>query len=396
MTKFLIVTSLFVAVAAGARGFIFHAQAATSFKVNLAFGTTANSDVTALQQFLTTQSFYFGPVTGNFFSLTLQGVKNFQAANNITPVSGYFGPLTRAKANAILATASSSPFASNHLSWGVYTGNSSGAFSSFANLVGKSPDIQAIFLSMGLDSFPTNYTQSVGETGKTLLIFWEPDNGASYVNQPDFNYDAILSGKYDANMKQFAAAAKAYGYPVILVPMAEMNGNWSPWGGTVNGNTPAKFSQAWIHVHDFFTADTNVKFGWAVNNQSVPNTSANAISAYWPGAQYVDYVGVDGFNGNGDPWQSFSQIFPLDLMKQLATYGKPVYIFSMGSSENPADASGKANWITQGLGPNGVIASFPGLAGWIWFNKDNGNFDSNWLVNSDSDSLSAFKAAIPN
>jgi Glycosyl hydrolase family 26/Putative peptidoglycan binding domain len=281
------------------------------------------------------------------------------------------------------------------LSWGAYSGDSPSSLASLQSLVGASPNIQAIFLSLGVDSFPTGYTQSVGAAGKTLLIFWEPDNGSDDVSQSAFSYSSILSGTYDANMTQFAAAAKAYGYPVILVPMDEMNGNWEPWGGTVNGNTPAQFTQVWIHIHNLFAGVSNVKFGWDPNNDSVPDTSANAISAYWPGAQYVDYVGVDGFNGNGDPWQSFSQIFPSSLMTQLAAYGKPVYIFSMGSTEESSNPLAKAQWITQGLGPNGIISTFPDIAGWIWFNENGGDSTSNWLINSDAASLAAFQAAIP-
>lgn len=166
-------------------------------------------------------------------------------------------------------------------------------------------------------------------------------------------------------------------------------------GGTVNGNTPSQFTQVWIHIHNLFTNAPNVKFGWDPNNDSVPDTSANAISAYWPGSQYVDYVGVDGFNGNGDPWESFSQMFPSSLMSQLASYGKPVYIFSVGSTENPSSPTAKATWIAQGLGPNGAISTFPNIAGWVWFDENGGSSDSNWLVNSDPASLAAFQAAIP-
>jgi hypothetical protein len=74
-----------------------------AFQNNLYYGITGSTDVTALQEFLTGQGVYRGPVSGNFFSLTLAGVKKFQAAEGVTPVSGYFGPITRGVANTILA-----------------------------------------------------------------------------------------------------------------------------------------------------------------------------------------------------------------------------------------------------------------------------------------------------
>lgn len=73
---------------------------AATFNSNLYYGLSGN-DVRALQEFLTVQGDYAGPITGNFYSLTLQGVKNFQTRNRIEPVSGYFGVLSRGVANTI-------------------------------------------------------------------------------------------------------------------------------------------------------------------------------------------------------------------------------------------------------------------------------------------------------
>ena len=81
------------------------AVSAQPFDRDLYFGMRGNDEVSKLQEFLADQDFYAGPITGNFFSLTLSAVKKFQAAHGIAPVSGYFGPKTRAKANAALASA---------------------------------------------------------------------------------------------------------------------------------------------------------------------------------------------------------------------------------------------------------------------------------------------------
>src|SRR5579872_2557582 len=76
---------------------------ASAFNQNLYYGLTSSTDVMALQEFLTNQGYYTGPVSGNFFSLTLAGVKKFQGANNL-PTSGYFGILSRGVANNLLAS----------------------------------------------------------------------------------------------------------------------------------------------------------------------------------------------------------------------------------------------------------------------------------------------------
>jgi len=72
-----------------------------SFDYDLQYGSNGPK-VTELQEFLTAQGNYTGPITGNFYSLTRQGVISFQLAHNISPPAGYFGPLTRAKVNEIL------------------------------------------------------------------------------------------------------------------------------------------------------------------------------------------------------------------------------------------------------------------------------------------------------
>ncbi|MCR4328620.1 MAG: peptidoglycan-binding protein [Patescibacteria group bacterium] len=57
------------------------------------------SDVTALQNRLTKEGYYTGPVTGFYGSLTKAAVKEYQTAHGITPL-GNVGPSTRASLNS--------------------------------------------------------------------------------------------------------------------------------------------------------------------------------------------------------------------------------------------------------------------------------------------------------
>lgn len=74
---------------------------AATFETNLKYGAKGD-EVTQIQEFLTDVGVYKGPITGNFYSLTLAGVKKFQALKGIVPVSGYWGSITRGVANNIL------------------------------------------------------------------------------------------------------------------------------------------------------------------------------------------------------------------------------------------------------------------------------------------------------
>lgn len=276
------------------------------------------------------------------------------------------------------------PTSSGKLLWGAYNGWGAAAISDFEKLVGRSANIQAVFVGWGNNGEFPDYASTLKSQGKTLLIFWEPSNGdTGNVNQPDYNYDSITSGKWDSYLTSFAADAKAYGGPVILVPFEEMNGDWYPWSGTKNNNSQAKEIAAFKYLRKYFPAGGNVKIAWAPNSTSWPNTTANNIAGYYPGSENVDIVALDGFNFN-NPWETFSQVFDKALAV-VKPYGKPLYIVSMASCQG----SNKPAWITDALT---VQMPKNGITGFVWFNT---NKECDWRVNSDAATLAAFKAALP-
>ncbi len=72
---------------------------AFNFNVNLHFGI-CSSDVIQLQDRLTQEGLYSGPITGCFGRLTLAAVKAYQKKYGIS-ATGFVGPLTRAQLNKI-------------------------------------------------------------------------------------------------------------------------------------------------------------------------------------------------------------------------------------------------------------------------------------------------------
>lgn len=88
-----------------ARGHVLGASA-FNFNNGLALGSRSD-EVTELQNRLTAEGVYTGPITGYFGSLTAQGVKNFQKKYGISQV-GMVGPQTRAKLNSGVAVGTGS------------------------------------------------------------------------------------------------------------------------------------------------------------------------------------------------------------------------------------------------------------------------------------------------
>ena len=54
----------------------------------------------------------------------------------------------------------------------------------------------------------------------------------------------------------------------------------------------------------------NVQFAFGVYNGSVPATADNGLSSYYPAGNFVDLVGVDGFNFGEQTW---AQVFSAAL-----------------------------------------------------------------------------------
>ncbi len=280
------------------------------------------------------------------------------------------------------------PNTTSKVKWGVFTGSNITHIKDFENRVSENPDYLAYFVHWGNDNgrLPSFLKQVAYEKGRTLVLFSEAsDYVIGGTNQPDYSYSEILAGRWDNYFTDFASQLEAYKGPVILIPFSELNGNWTPWSGTKNGNTPEQAVSAWRYMHGFFDEVPNVSFGFAVNSDSVPNTPENQIENYYPGDAYVDYVGVDGFN-DGTPWMTFSEIFDASLSK-LAVYNKPILIFSFASKEG----MGKAQWLHDALFTQ--IPKHRLITGFVYFNQ---NKEHNWLLWSDTDTFKVFEDYITN
>ncbi len=82
---------------------------ATAFDTNLYFGLK-NAKVKALQEFLISKGYLAAGLNTSYFgNLTKAAVVAYQTAKGITPNVGYFGPITRAAANADLGTTPTTP-----------------------------------------------------------------------------------------------------------------------------------------------------------------------------------------------------------------------------------------------------------------------------------------------
>lgn len=123
----------------------------------------------------------------------------------------------------------------------------------------------------------------------------DPSNGNLIVEQ-------IGNGTWDTYLTMIANQAKAFGYPIYLKIGIEMNINQGVNTTWTSGENPIAFIAAWKRIVDIFRNEgvTNVTFVWNPNWNDV---GPNHWTDYYPGDDYVDWVGIDlyQYQQNSDP-----------------------------------------------------------------------------------------------
>jgi len=142
---------------------------------------------------------------------------------------------------------------------------------------------------------------------------------------------------------------------------------------------------------------------WCPNYASWPAEDWNDYNNYYPGDEYVDWIGVDGYNwgqsslNSNHEWDSFDSLFADFFADVSSRYpGKPQMIAEFACVED--DGGSKAAWISDAY--SRMIASYPNLRAVVWFNE--AVYDptipgtADFRVESSAASLDAYRAAINN
>jgi hypothetical protein len=225
--------------------------------------------------------------------------------------------------------------------------------------------------------------------GATPMITWEPWAWGGGTDQPRYSSDRIAAGDFDAYIRSWGQALTAWGQPVLLRYGHEMNGPWYPWSDGVNGNGTGDYIAAWRHVHDVFasTGASNVQWVWAPN---VPDSGMPALSTLYPGSDYVDVAGIDGYNwGTTQAWSFWTEpsaLFggPLEQLRAIAP-GKPLIIAETASAEA---GGSKAEWSKSLIA---YLAMQPDVKAFVWFNL---NKEVDWRVDSSTSAAAGLREAL--
>jgi len=257
----------------------------------------------------------------------------------------------------------------------------------YKTLTGTMPRIVAWYQAWAgqWNAFDAAGASAVRARGAMPFVSWEPSAGVA--TDPTWTLASIIDGKHDAYIKSWTHAVAAWGHPIYVRLMHEMNGPWQPWGAMANGNSPSEFIPAWRHIVDIARAEgaTNIRWVWCPN---IDNGGTYVpYGQLYPGDSYVNWIGLDGFNWGTDPsdprWRSITTTFQISITAIHRVSSKPLLIGETASN----GVSYKATWILQDLGNIGTL--LPSVKAVIWYDQKDQGVD--WRVNSSSVALSAFK-----
>lgn len=268
----------------------------------------------------------------------------------------------------------------------------------------------------GRKKFPTRQVRLVQSRGALPDIHWAPwpkwSEGKSHKR---YKLQRIIAGEWDAYIKRWMGDARQAGGDIFVEFGVEMNGNWfNDWDGAHNGggrrdgfgspkkpDGPERYAAAYRRIVDIArqAGAGNVSFGFHVNAPGIPDAGWNSFANYYPGDDYIDWVGMSIYGAQecDEEWAEPRQLIGSAYreLKAMAP-SKPIYIGEGGVAECPKLGS-KPKWIHDFF--RLIRTDFPGIKAvnyWHerWENSDGST--SNLRIDSSPRTKRAFRREAAN
>jgi len=210
-------------------------------------------------------------------------------------------------------------------------------------------------------------------------------------------YD-ILSGKYDDYFNIYAEQLKAFNHPILFRLNNEMNGDWCWYSAHYYSKDAELYKTMWRYIRTVFDNHgvDNVIWVWNPHDMSFPNFKWNHYLMYYPGDEYVDVIGLTGYNtGNyfsGEKWREFDGIYPQVYRDYDQHFAKPFMITEFGSN---SVGGNKTAWLNRMFDQ---IGQFNKIKIAIWWNgidyDTNGQPGRIYILDETEETTAAFRQGL--
>jgi hypothetical protein len=256
---------------------------------------------------------------------------------------------------------------------GVYEHGALGAYQpveDFAKAAGQHPNLVGYY-SGWEEPFETSFAQMASRHDAVTILQWDPTFAS---------VQKIASGGYDGYLRSFADSVREFGRPVIIGFGHEMNAYWYSWG---HGHLPAPvFVAAWRHIVTIFRGQHagNVTWLWTLQ---ADEQGTGPIKSWWPGAEYVTWVGIDGYYYH--PSETFFSIFGKTIAEVRALTGLPILLSEVAVGPSAGQAR-KIPDLFAGMRRYGTL-------GLVWFDitQHDGVYHQDWRIEDDPQAAAAFR-----
>ena len=185
------------------------------------------------------------------------------------------------------------------------------AITDFAQAAGRQPNIVGYY-SGWAQPFNTSFAETLYAHDAIPFVQIDPT---------DASVTEMGRGTYDEYLRSYADSVRNFGHAVIIGFGHEMNAPWYTWG--YRHLAPSAFVAAWRHMVTLFRHEgaDNVTWVWTLQADQ-PGTGP--MASWWPGAQYVTWVGIDGYYYR--PSDTFASVFGRTIQQVRALTDKPVVL----------------------------------------------------------------------
>ncbi len=192
----------------------------------------------------------------------------------------------------------------------------------------------------------------------------------------------VAAGAADTTLRLQASAIAAYGWPIFVRYMWDMNltsaylSRASCFDGRTDGPnnffSPTEYIAAWNHIRQIFREAGAVNAVWV---WTISPAGTNA-QQYYPGDSQVDWVGMDSYDlTNGSFGATIAPMYGV-----LAAYNKPIMI-----SETGASATNQTAFFSEAA--PALQTQFPAVKAFVYYDAIGAQ---DWRITPAS--LSAFSA----